>query len=456
MTPRSSGPGDDLLLSRAQQTSGSQQTQHCNEKLRWDDLRRVPFSPAIRVVAQLLAAWVIFGKQTWVTSRKRRSIFTIQSMSSLKLTSCRGQPIGVLASARSEITASNFYSTHRSQRGQWVGYRSDPPSLPLFGIVELGKHATAPDVNRDGILTIGRDVNTYTETAHVWGIRDHIGDTDSHFGGFKSAQMAPRQHRNRFASSAYTRFFRTERNSPELHVPEQNQICKLIELPAKPGLDSSALEREAENKLMNHRDAQTPQRTYKSWYAPYVHLRGGVGRTLGTGGYEFSLAGAVQLQRLTLLRGIGRALPNIPGRIAGEMLITTAHSRSAERVLEVRPSGREVQVFGRENLSVAKLLGLRYERHLSNHFGFHVGAHYQVRKWRFENEMPVAGVYTDNGWLWRIEPMWDYPFSKHVGWIFHAGAVVRNGPVQDWGIEARVSYTLFSRRGRDEFGIRGR
>ena len=37
-------------------------------------ISRSAVSPAIRVVAQLLAAWVIFGKQTWVTSRERRRI----------------------------------------------------------------------------------------------------------------------------------------------------------------------------------------------------------------------------------------------------------------------------------------------------------------------------------------------------------------------------------------------
>ena len=41
---------------------------NCNGKLRWG----CHVSWQSRVVAQLQTVWVIFGKQTWVTSRKRR------------------------------------------------------------------------------------------------------------------------------------------------------------------------------------------------------------------------------------------------------------------------------------------------------------------------------------------------------------------------------------------------
>jgi hypothetical protein len=61
----------NVLLSGAQQTSGSRRNQYCNGKMRWK-LAGAPLSTASRVVAQLQTAWVIFAKQTWVTSRKRR------------------------------------------------------------------------------------------------------------------------------------------------------------------------------------------------------------------------------------------------------------------------------------------------------------------------------------------------------------------------------------------------
>jgi len=63
-----------VLLSGAQQTSGSLQNQHCNGKLRLGS-RRAPLSSASRrAVAQLQTAWVTFGKQSWVTSGERRRI----------------------------------------------------------------------------------------------------------------------------------------------------------------------------------------------------------------------------------------------------------------------------------------------------------------------------------------------------------------------------------------------
>ena len=47
--------------------------------------------PACRVLTQLLAAWVIFGKQTWVTSRKRRrSCLSLSSFRHLKHQIARG------------------------------------------------------------------------------------------------------------------------------------------------------------------------------------------------------------------------------------------------------------------------------------------------------------------------------------------------------------------------------
>jgi hypothetical protein len=48
---------------------------------------------------------------------------------------------------------------------------SETPSLPLFAFVELGKHAMALDINRDGVFTFGRDINNLREHAHIWAIR---------------------------------------------------------------------------------------------------------------------------------------------------------------------------------------------------------------------------------------------------------------------------------------------
>jgi hypothetical protein len=57
------------LLSGAHQTSGSQQITVTKTAMGFS---RAPLPRPARSVVQLQTAWVTFGKQTWVTSRKRR------------------------------------------------------------------------------------------------------------------------------------------------------------------------------------------------------------------------------------------------------------------------------------------------------------------------------------------------------------------------------------------------
>jgi hypothetical protein len=64
--------------------------------------------------------------------------------------------------------------------------------LPLHALIELGKHATAPDVNRDGFFTPGMDSNVYWDAAKVWGVRDNTGSTDSSYRAFDGTMAVPR------------------------------------------------------------------------------------------------------------------------------------------------------------------------------------------------------------------------------------------------------------------------
>jgi hypothetical protein len=65
--------------------------------------------------------------------------------------------------------------------------------LPLFAVVEQGKHATAPDIDRDGLFTPGIDVNYYRDAAKVWGIRDTAATTDSTLRSFSATMMVKRK-----------------------------------------------------------------------------------------------------------------------------------------------------------------------------------------------------------------------------------------------------------------------
>lgn len=73
----------------------------------------------------------------------------------------------------------------------------------MFAFVELGKHAMAPDIDRDGHFTFGRDVNLYRETSQVWGVRDFVGYTIAHMETFNNSMMLPRRARDQLAPVEY-------------------------------------------------------------------------------------------------------------------------------------------------------------------------------------------------------------------------------------------------------------
>lgn len=65
--------------------------------------------------------------------------------------------------------------------------------LPLWAIAEKGKHASAPDIDKDQQLTPGIDTNLYRDVGKVWGIRDATGQTDSALRPFGAAMMTVRR-----------------------------------------------------------------------------------------------------------------------------------------------------------------------------------------------------------------------------------------------------------------------
>jgi hypothetical protein len=77
-----------------------------------------------------------------------------------------GAPRRMIGAGHGYFAGNNVYIADRS------GARA--LGLPLLAIVELGKHASAPDVDRDGTFTPGIDENQYRERAKIWGVRDVI------------------------------------------------------------------------------------------------------------------------------------------------------------------------------------------------------------------------------------------------------------------------------------------
>jgi hypothetical protein len=109
-------------------------------------------------------------------------------------------------------------------------YRADKTGapalrLPLFAIVELGKHATAPDVDRDGQFTPGVDENEYRERAKIWGVRDVIGSINNELIAYDKTMSTARRPQDSVALASAPAVFAGE---PDLFA---HASCRLERLP---------------------------------------------------------------------------------------------------------------------------------------------------------------------------------------------------------------------------------
>jgi len=273
-----------------------------------------------------------------------------------------------------------------------------PLELPLFAMVELGKHATAPDVNRDGVFTPGLDENYFKESAKVWGVRDAFGTKDTHFLLYDGSMMAPRRREHWLGLADAAMLFPAVALSPGQTVCKIESFRKEIES----GRYDHPRSREAAETLKAHEDARDTRTMFKPWVFPRSFLRAGVGNDRDAG------FGAVQVAYVRDLDQI-RYLGMLPGRIALE----ASHAPLAEpRRLDV---------------------GVRYERLVSNLFGVYAGLHKGI-------EIADGDFRFQDGLWFSIGPMVEVPFWK-TNFLFQAGAAFREdrSPI----FEFRLAFGLY-------------
>ena len=273
-----------------------------------------------------------------------------------------------------------------------------PLELPLFAMVELGKHATAPDVNRDGVFTPGLDENYFKESAKVWGIRDAFGTKDTHFLLYDGLMMAPRLRAGWLGVVDATRVF------PEVDIPPGQSVCRVESFRGEieNGDFDHPRSREAAHILTSHEDARNSRTMFKPWVFPRSFLRAGVGNDRDSGFGSLSLAYVRDLDQI-------RYMGMLPGRIALE----ASYAPWAEpRRLD---------------------FGVRYERLVSNLFGLYAGLHKG-------SEIADGDFRWQNGLWFSIGPMVEIPFWK-TNLLVQAGAAFRedSSPI----FEFRVALGLY-------------
>jgi hypothetical protein len=265
----------------------------------------------------------------------------------------------VVGAGHGYLAANNIYSADKP------GARA--LDLPLFAIVELGKHATAPDVNRDGVFTPGVDENAYGERAKVWGVRDVIGTINNQVLTYEETMSVVRKlefalalasvttrypHETDLASRGACQLVPLSTSAPET----RNPLFRLSDWVITPPCHDLS-EDCAQRHVTSHPDYVDPRTVFKEWAFPDSFLRAtyslGPGPALRSGGLGYAMD-------LTRIPAVGRVLP-LPGRIGADVFYFR----------QTRDSVGDACATVCERSGVG--WGVRYEQFLSNLFGISSG-----------------------------------------------------------------------------------
>ena len=338
----------------------------------------------------------------------------------------------VFASDHDSFVPNNLYST--------LVKNAPPVALPLFAMVELGKHAMAPDLDHDGRFVRGVDDNLHVESYAFWGLRDR--STKFHFmmEPYLSSMSLPRRRDGRFALADAEIIF------PDLDVPAEHSVCMLQPLPdVSPCAKCEAATADAAiARLVDHPDARNPEAIYKPFVVPWREVRFGVGIfdwTEGRG--ELSLAYVGDFRHMTA------GLLPIPAHLSVEYGWVPFG-----RGVSIPFNGEKQFIFSRSTM----FAGARVERFITNTQGFYFAA---TPKFVDISQRAAGGV------IYPAPLHWQYGgVSYHFGYILELpsahkgnlvneiGALIGSSPYFPVLFEWRVSLGFLRQRGRHDFGAR--
>ena len=254
----------------------------------------------------------------------------------------------VIGAGHGFFAGNNIYAATR--------LRATPVDFPLFVMVESNKHASAPDINRDGIFTPGVDENEYRERAKVWGVRDVAWINNNHLLSYDGTMTLPRYREDYLAPlNVLERFPHEQRLAGQA-------CCRLVPLAVDPPRRTTCKEATTEcaiASVMLHPDFVSRTTILKEWLFPQSFLRATYGLGPGLGVHSFGVGYSVDLDRTP---GLGQLLP-LPGRIGAEVFGWKLESR---RFTSADHPARHLDWSGVG-------YGIRYEQFLSNLFGIHSG-----------------------------------------------------------------------------------
>jgi len=307
----------------------------------------------------------------------------------------------VVGAAHGRLAPNNEFGTFRD---------SVPPiSMPLRVLVEQGKHATAPDIDHDGLFVPGLDTNVFRDVSKVWGIRDATGVTDSAFRAFETSMAGGRSER--------TGLLRPWWRSPGVSsLPDADKdplrvscgtleglrpdCYVLVELPTTAGSEDCAQPSDptpacAVRQILGHEDFVKPYRALKQGYFPALALRAGLSLT-PTKQHEcrddctdeqdratetskrLTIGAAAEISSIPF--GPGLRLP-VAGRVAVDLLLDPSPSRD--------PKSR----------GFFDGFAVRYEKTLTNLFGAYLGFTRDTDELTTDDKHPGDGLPNPANWV---------------------------------------------------------
>jgi len=336
----------------------------------------------------------------------------------------------VFASDHDSFVPNNLYST--------LIPGAHPVDLPLYATVEFGKHAMAPDLNRDGRFTRGVDDNLHLEPYAVWGLRDRTSKFHFLMEPYHSSLSEPRYPEDRFALQDAAAIF------PGIDVPADHQVCRLRPFPKDdppcPHCDVATPEAAATH-LVDHPDAIEPENIYKPYVVPWREVR------VGTDVFDWlGDRRAISLSYVGDVRHMTGGLLRVPLRVGLDYMWN--------------PFPQPVEIPGPLRLaraSSSEFVGAHVERLVTASQGFYFGA---TTKWSDINVSPSGGASSplDHRWqyggvAYRTGYIVELP-SAHHGSLVNQVGVVLQGPPYPVLFEWRISLGFLRKRGRTEFGAR--
>jgi hypothetical protein len=315
-----------------------------------------------------------------------------------------GRVSRVIGAGHGYLAGNNIYSAERAG-----AFAAD---LPLFAIVELGKHATAPDMDRNGVFTPGLDENEYRERAKVWGVRDVIGTINNQLLAYDSTMTVPRRPDDYLAVASVTTRF------PDVVELGTHASCRLEPIPQR-GTDLTPCDEPttdcATRYVTTHPDFRKQTTIFKEWVFPRSFLRAsyvlGPRRDLHSVGVGYAMD-------LDAIRGV--RFVSLPGRLGAEVYVWHQDVNDADTDSCLRGCRHAAGVG----------FGFRYEQFLSNLFGIFSS----VRVY----SPPVADAWVTFG------PLVEVPLFNHSNVNVEGGLSFR--PAASPRFELRVSVGLWKPR----------